>query len=114
MSENKLPMNDDTEGRKKRFKFALSLARRAGSALFGASLVCDAIRSGKYILVVLSKTASENSKKRVANCASYYQTKLIYTDLTPEELGASIGKSAVACIGVTDKNLAFNVERNLY
>jgi ribosomal protein L7Ae-like RNA K-turn-binding protein len=114
MSENKLPINDDIEGRKKRFKFALSLERRAGSALCGSSLVCDAIRSGKEILVVLSKTASENSIKRISNCASYYKTKLIYTELTPDELGASIGKSAVACIGITDKNLAFNVERNLY
>ncbi|MBE6655180.1 MAG: 50S ribosomal protein L7ae [Ruminococcaceae bacterium] len=114
MQENKLPINDDAEGKKKRFKFALSLARRAGSALCGASLVCDAIRDKKEMLVVLSNSASENSKKRVSNCASYYQTKILYTNLTPEELGGAVGKSALACIGVTDKNLAFNVERNLY
>ena len=64
--------------------------------------------------MIISKTASENSKKRVSNCALYYNTKILYTELTPEELGAAVGKASLACLGVTDKNLAFNVERNLY
>ena len=114
MQESKLPNIDDVEGKKKRFKFALSLARRAGSALCGASLVCDAVRDKKAVLVILSNTASENSKKRVSNCALYYETKILYTNLTPEELGGAVGKSSLACIGVTDKNFAFNIERNLY
>ena len=114
MQAEEKALSEDTEGRIKRFKFALSLSRKAGKALCGAPLVCDAIRAGGLEFVIISKTASENSKKRVSNCALHYKTKILYTELTPEALGASVGKSSLACIGITDKNLAFNIERNLY
>lgn len=114
MNAEETVLSEDVEGRIKRFKFALSLARRAGKALCGAPLVCDAIRAKSLEFVIISKTASENSKKRVSNCALHYNTKILYTELTPEALGAAVGKSAIACLGVTDKNLAFNIERNLY
>ncbi len=114
MQENNIAPSESTESKIKRFKFALSLARRAGKALPGTPLSCEAIRKGEAVFVVVSASASENSKKRVVNCAKSYNTKILYTELTPEELGAAIGKSAVACVGITDKNLAFNIERNLY
>jgi ribosomal protein L7Ae-like RNA K-turn-binding protein len=113
MQEEKA-LSKETEGRTKRFKFALSLCRRAGKALCGTPLVCDAIRAGSLEFVIISKAASENSKKRVSNCASHYNVKILYTELTPEELGAAVGKSSLACIGISDKNHAFNVERNIY
>ena len=114
MPEEKTTLSAEEQGRIKRFKFALSLARRAGKALCGTNIVCDGIRDRGVEFVIISKTASENSKKRVSNCALYYNTKILYTELTPEELGAAVGKASLACLGVTDKNLAFNVERNLY
>lgn len=114
MPEKDLIISEETQGKIKRFKFALSLARRAGKAICGASMVCDEIRAGNMVIVVMSKTASANSIKRITNCANYYNAKLLHTELSPEELGASVGKSALACVGITDKNLAFNVERNLY
>ena len=114
MNAEEKALSEDTEGKIRRFKFALSLSRKAGKALCGTPLVCDAIRAGALEFVIISKGASENSKKRVSNCATHYKTKILYTELTPEELGAAVGKAALACIGVTDKNLAFNVERNLY
>ncbi len=114
MNAEEKVLSEDTEGRIKRFKFALSLARRAGKALCGTPLVCDAIRQGGLEFVIISKSASENSKKRVTNCASHYKAKILYTELTPEVLGAAVGKSSLACIGITDKNHAFNIERNLY
>ena len=114
MSEKNMNVSENNEGRIRRFKFALSLARKAGKALCGTSIVCDGIRAGGVQFVILSKSASDNSKKRVINCAMYYNTKILYTELTPETLGASVGKSSLACVGITDENLAFNIERNLY
>ena len=114
MQEKDIVFTESKESRIKRFKFALSLARRAGKTLCGTPLACDAMRNGEVVFTLLSKTASENSKKRVANCAAHYNTKLLYTEFTPDELGAAIGKGPLACIGITDKNLAFNIERNLY
>ena len=79
-------LSAETESRIKRFKFALSLARRAGKALCGTPLVCDAIRAGSLEFVIISASASENSKKRVSNCATHYNVKILYTELTPEAL----------------------------
>ncbi len=114
MNENNAPVNENDKGRVKRFTFALSLARKAGKALCGTEIVCNGIRSGSVVLVVLSASASANSKKRISNCASYYNKKVLYTTFTPEELGGAVGKASLACIGVTDNNLAFNIERSLY
>jgi len=114
MQAEEKALSEDTEGRIKRFKFALSLSRKAGKALCGAPLVCDAIRAGSLEFVIISKNASENSKKRVSNCALHYNTKILYTELTPEALGAAVGKASLACLGITDKKHAFNIERNLY
>jgi ribosomal protein L7Ae-like RNA K-turn-binding protein len=114
MNAEEKALSEDTEGKIKRFKFALSLARRAGKALCGTPLVCDAIRGGGIEFVIISKTASQNSQKRVSNCALHYKAKVLYTELTPEALGAAVGKSTLACIGITDRNHAFNIERNLY
>ena len=114
MNAEEKVLSADAEGRIKRYKFALSLARRAGKALCGTPIVCDAIRAGGLEFVIVSKSASENSKKRVTNCAVHYKAKILYTELTPEELGAAVGKASLACIGITDKNHAFNIERNLY
>ena len=72
MNENNAPVNENDKGRVKRFTFALSLARKAGKALCGTEIVCNGIRSGSVVLVVLSASASANSKKRISNCASYY------------------------------------------
>ena len=114
MTEIKKEAPDAAFERERKFKFALSLSRKAGKALCGMSIVCDGIRSKSTAIVILSESASENSKKRITNCASYYNVKLLETTLSPETLGASVGKTALACIGITDKNLAFIVERNLY
>jgi len=114
MQAEEKALSEDTEGRIKRFKFALSLSRKAGKALCGAPLVCDAIRAGSLEFVIISKNASENSKKRVSNCALHYNVKILYTELTPEALGAAVGKASLACLGITDKKHAFNIERNLY
>lgn len=114
ITENKTETVESMEQRLKKFKFALSLSRKAGKALCGTNIACDGIRSRTAEVVVLSSEASENSKKRVENCASYYKVKLLVTKLSPELLGGAVGKASLACIGITDKNLAFMVERNLY
>ncbi|MGN1095097.1 MAG: L7Ae/L30e/S12e/Gadd45 family ribosomal protein [Eubacteriales bacterium] len=114
MTENRNDAAENDEGRIKRFKFALSLARKSGNAMCGTEAVCDGIKSRRTCLVVLSSSASDNSKKRVSDKASYYSIKLLYTNLDTESLGAAVGKTALTCIGITDKNLAFIVERNLY
>lgn len=97
-------MNDS---KKKSLLFRIGLGRRAGKIIVGTDMVCDGIRDGKVLLVIEAAAVSENSKKRIENCASYYETQLVrLDDVNADELGKAIGKSAVACIGVADENIA--------
>ncbi len=115
MTEDKEMVKEDGDtGREKRFRFALSLARKAGKAVCGTEMVCESIRARKAELVILSASASANSKKRVANCAAYYNVTLYESALTPDELGASVGKTSLSSLAITDKNLAFIATRNIY
>ncbi|MBO4353409.1 MAG: ribosomal L7Ae/L30e/S12e/Gadd45 family protein [Clostridia bacterium] len=83
----------------------IGLGKKAGKIVFGTDAVCDAIREGKMLLVLIASDASENSKKRITNCASYYKVKTETPDgLTTATLGTSIGRSPTACIGITDEN----------
>lgn len=96
-------MNDN----KKSLLFRIGLGRKAGKLICGTEMVCDGVRDGKVLLIAYSASASENAKKRIKNCASYYNTQVISLDeVDTVELGAAIGKSAVACVGITDENIA--------
>lgn len=92
---------------------AIGLARKAGKLTIGTDMVCDAVRSHKITLVIASGYASENTKKRISDCASFYKTDVNFVQISTEELGAAIGKSACACIGVSDENFRILIERNL-
>lgn len=97
-------MNDD---KKKSLLFRIGLGRRSGKLIVGTEMVCDGIRDGKVILAIEADSVSANSKKRIENCASYYETQIIKLDgVSAEELGKAIGKSSVACVGATDENIA--------
>ncbi len=85
----------------------IGLCARARKLSAGAQLSCDAIRGGKAVAVFLCADASENTKKKVRNCSTYYGTELIELSLRSEELGRAIGKAgAISCIAVYDAGLA--------
>ncbi|MCQ2771165.1 MAG: ribosomal L7Ae/L30e/S12e/Gadd45 family protein [Clostridia bacterium] len=89
----------------KNLLFRIGLARKAGKLISGTELVCDAVRDGKVKLVVIASDASANSMKRITNCVKFYeQDSEIVDGLTTSDLGYAIGKSPVACIGITDDN----------
>ncbi|MCQ2435488.1 MAG: ribosomal L7Ae/L30e/S12e/Gadd45 family protein [Clostridia bacterium] len=88
---------------KQRLLSYIGLARKAGKLICGTDMVCDAIRDGKIKLVVVSDSVSANTQKRITNCAKYYNVTLKTAEgITPAELGAALGKSDMACVGVTD------------
>ncbi len=98
---------------KKQTKFAglLGIARKAGKVVSGTNLVTDAIRAGapkNYPWTVfVAADASDNTKKRIQNCCTYYEIPLHPISLTAEKLGESIGKSgAISVVGITDRGLA--------
>ena len=87
----------------------LGICKKAGHAVIGTELVCDAIRKnqGRVKLAAVACDASENTKKKLSDKCAYYGIKLIFLPLTTAELGAAMGKSsASAAVGITDAGLA--------
>ncbi|NLL30573.1 MAG: 50S ribosomal protein L7ae-like protein [Clostridiales bacterium] len=83
----------------------LGLAKRAGSLIEGYSK-CNEQRNKKDIyLFIISKDASESTKKKFTNHCKIKNIKCI-EDFTKEELGVSIGREEVKILAVSDENIA--------
>lgn len=90
----------------------IGLCKKAGRLVSGVPIVVDAIRDGKVYLAVHAKGAAENSVKRVTDKAKSYDTAALPLDVSPEELGHSIGKTgAVAAVGITDRGFAEAIKK---
>ena len=93
--------------------FTIGLAKKAGKVTVGTDMVCDEIRKKKIYIVVYASDVSANTEKRILDCCSYYKVSCHKCEATKDELGAAIGKSFAACLGITDKNLSELISRNL-
>ncbi|MBU5455785.1 ribosomal L7Ae/L30e/S12e/Gadd45 family protein [Caproiciproducens sp. MSJ-32] len=83
----------------------LGLAKRSGNLIEGYSK-CDEQRNRKNIsLFIISKDASESTKKKFINHCKIKNIDFI-EDFTKEELGTSIGREEVKILAVTDENMA--------
>ena len=92
----------------------LGLCRRAGRLQLGADCVCDAVRSGKAKLVILASDASENTAKKIRNCASFYGVRLYVCEAGKETLGHGLGRSGdVSCAAVCDDSFAVLIGKHI-
>ncbi|MGL4849084.1 MAG: ribosomal L7Ae/L30e/S12e/Gadd45 family protein [Clostridium sp.] len=83
----------------------LGLVKRSGNLIEGYSK-CDEQRNrARLKLFIISKDASESSKKKfLKHCE---EKKIPYIeDFNKEELGASIGKEEIKILAIKDKNMA--------
>ncbi len=62
--------------------------------------------------MIVSKKASENTKKQFRNMCSYYEVPLYFLG-EKEELGHAIGKEFRASLAVLDEGFAKAIEKNL-
>lgn len=77
----------------------LSLATKAGRTAGGEVLVEKAVKEGKASLVIVSKEASANTKKKFTNMCNYYKVPIYYYG-TKEELGHFTGKEFRATVAL--------------
>ena len=96
--------------KQKKLAGLLGIAKKAGRVIAGTNLVTDAVRSGSVSkcphAVFLAKDVSENTRKRINNCCTYYEVPLYDIPLTSAEVGDAIGKSgSVSAVGITDAGL---------
>ena len=87
----------------------LGFAAKARRLIVGTELVCDALCRGKTkYLVVVSESASDNTKKRLKNHCENTGAQMVFVPLDEKTLGHSIGRknASVATVAVTDHNMA--------
>ena len=91
----------------------LGMATKAGKLTFGTNLVRTKIQSKqKPALVILSSDSSDNTKKRIINCCTYYGCRFKTVSYTANELGARTGREgSISCIAVNDEGFATAMEK---
>lgn len=82
----------------------LGLAMRAGKLITGEELTIQDIRKGKVKLAIVAQDASENTRKKVRDKSTYYETPFDES-LTQAEISHAIGKPRMV-IGILDKGFA--------
>ena len=90
----------------------IGLATKAGKVKSGEFSTERAVKTGAAFLVIVSKKASENTKKQFRNMCSYYEVPLYFLG-EKEELGHAIGKEFRASLAVLDEGFAKAIEKNL-
>lgn len=83
----------------------LGLAARARKLITGEELVVKEVRKSNIKLVLLSKDASQLTKKKITDKCSHYSVPLrAVSDRV--SLGEAIGKGERVVVGVTDQGFA--------
>ena len=94
-----------TEQEKSRALMMLGLCLRAGYAICGTELICNALKTGKKVplLVIEASDTSQNTHKRISDRCAFYKTEHIRIEASSSELGKALGKtSLIAAVGITD------------
>lgn len=88
--------------------FALGLSAKAGALIYGTPMICEALKKGKTVFLVLAaQDNSPNSAKRLSDRCAFYGVQLVEIEVAGEELAHAVGKnSRLAAVAVTDENLA--------
>lgn len=100
-----------------RFCGMLGFAMRAGRVIIGADQVALALPKkgkGEVKLVLVSKGASDGTKKRMTTKCEFYRKEIRLIEMDTAELGRLLGKLyAPAVIAITDENFANEIARAL-
>lgn len=96
----------------KKASFMIGMAQKAGKVSSGEFSAEKAIRAGHACLVVISEDASENTRKKFLNMASWRNVPVKFF-LTKAELGRITGKGERSCLVITERGLAEAVKKAL-
>lgn len=84
----------------------LGIARRAGKIAIGHDACVTEIKSENARLCYLSEAASQRLKDEMAHLCETFNTNIIVSKYTMEELGISLGSKSIAVITVNDEGFA--------
>ena len=83
----------------------LGLAYRARKIVIGTEMTIESIRSKSVYLVLLAHDASDLTKKKILDKASFYHVEVSQA-LSSQQLSDAIGKHGVKVIGITDRGFS--------
>ena len=96
---------------------SLGLCVRAGKAVFGVPMICDALRRGgkeKPVAVFEASDTSDNTHKRINDKCGFYNVRIYRLQIDGATLARALGKTAsLGAVAVTDENLAKLVNKSL-
>lgn len=88
---------------------------KAGKAVCGVPMICDAMRRGGAsapMLVLEASDTSENTHKKITDKCSFYKVRHVRLGCTCDALAAALGKGApIGAVAVTDAGLLSLVEK---
>ena len=83
----------------------LGLAKRSKNLLEGYSKCNEGKRKQKIYLFIISKDASDSTKRKFINYCVINEIPYIH-DFLKEELGEALGREEIKILALTDKNMA--------
>ncbi len=90
----------------------ISLAMKAGKVSSGEFQTEESVKRGKASLVIISKDASNNTRKKFENLCTFYNVECVIK-FSKEELGLMIGREFRACLSVNDQGFAQSIKKQL-
>jgi len=87
----------------------ISLCVRAGLLKAGEEKCEKALRNGNAKLVIISRDASENTKKKFLNKSFFYKVPAVIYG-RKDELGKLTGAGVSSAVCVTDRNLSEKIK----
>lgn len=90
----------------------LGLAMKSGNVVSGEYQTLDAVRKKKAALVLVSKDASDNTKKLFFDKCAFYQIPVTEYGMK-EDLGRAIGKDLRSSLAVCEVGLATAIKKQL-
>ncbi|MBE6686578.1 MAG: 50S ribosomal protein L7ae [Ruminococcaceae bacterium] len=92
----------------------IGLCAKARKLAVGTDIAVDAVRVGKAQVLLVAFDASVNTKKKVFNCAKYYEIPCYEIPVATGDLGHCIGKAGnTAAVAILDRNLTKGTEKIL-
>ena len=84
----------------------LALARKAGVAELGEEPVGGAARAGKAYVILVAGDAGDHTWRRAKAFAAGTEQQAVKLPYTKDEMGAAIGRQALAIAAITDVSMA--------
>ncbi len=96
----------------------LGLAKKSGRVIIGTPMIIEHIQKKKSIdpeefLVIEAADTSENTHKKLSDKCNFYNIRRIRISANCAELGASLGKNAVAAVAIVGKDMCRGVESKI-